>query len=57
MSTECAPIVALNRNVDFKDAAAGLPMPGVDIIIDNPDENGIEKLLVKVQMSCSILQG
>lgn len=45
--TECAPIVALNRNVDFKDAAAGLPMPGVDIVIDNPDENGIGEIIVK----------
>jgi long-chain acyl-CoA synthetase len=33
--------------VDFKDAAAGLPMPGVDIVIDNPDENGIGEIIVK----------
>ncbi|NLN03581.1 MAG: long-chain fatty acid--CoA ligase, partial [Clostridiaceae bacterium] len=45
--TECAPIVALNRDVDFKDAAAGLPMPGVDIAISNSDENGIGEIIVR----------
>ena len=45
--TECAPIAALNRNCDYKDDAAGLPMPGVEIVIDNPDENGIGEILIK----------
>lgn len=45
--TECAPIAALNRNCDFKDSAAGLPMPGVELVIDNPDENGIGEILIK----------
>ncbi len=45
--TECAPICAVNRFEHFKDAAAGLPMPGMDIIIDNPDEEGIGEILVK----------
>lgn len=38
--TECSPIVALNRDVDFKDNAAGLPLPGLDIRIENPGADG-----------------
>lgn len=45
--TECAPIAALNRNCDFKDSAAGLPMPGVELVIDAPDENNIGEILIK----------
>ena len=45
--TECAPIAALNRDCNYRDAAAGLPLPGVDIKIDNPDENGIGEILIR----------
>ncbi len=45
--TECAPIGALNRDVYFKDKAAGLPLPGVEIKIDNPNEEGIGEVLIK----------
>jgi long-chain acyl-CoA synthetase len=45
--TECSPIVALNRDVDFKDAAAGLPLPGLDLKIDNPNDEGIGEIIVK----------
>ncbi len=45
--TECAPIGALNRDVYSKDAAAGLPLPGVEIKIDNPNEEGIGEVLIK----------
>lgn len=45
--TECAPIAALNRDCDYKDAAAGLPMPGVEIVIEDPDENQIGEILIK----------
>ncbi|OGU57788.1 MAG: AMP-dependent synthetase [Ignavibacteria bacterium RBG_13_36_8] len=38
--TETAPILTLNRLDRFKDDAAGLPLPGVEIKINNPDENG-----------------
>jgi long-chain acyl-CoA synthetase len=38
--TECSPIVALNRDVDFRDNAAGLPLPGLDIRIENPGADG-----------------
>lgn len=45
--TECSPIVALNRDVDFRDNAAGLPLPGVDMKIDNPGTDGIGEIIVK----------
>jgi long-chain acyl-CoA synthetase len=45
--TECSPIVALNRDVDFKDDAAGLPLPGIEVRIDNPDPDGVGEIVVK----------
>lgn len=45
--TETAPIVALNRLYNFKDEAAGLPLPGVKIKIDNPDSEGVGEIFVK----------
>lgn len=43
--TECAPILALNRDVDYKDTSAGLPLPGVEVKIIDADENGIGEIL------------
>lgn len=45
--TECAPIGAVNRFEYFKDASAGLPMPGVTIKIDRPNADGIGEILIK----------
>ncbi len=45
--TECSPIVALNRDVDFKDDAAGLPLPGLKVAIDNKNSDGIGEIIVK----------
>ena len=45
--TECAPILALNRDVDFNNKAAGLPLPGVDVRIIDKDENGIGEIVGK----------
>lgn len=45
--TETAPIVALNRLYAFKDNAAGLPLPGVQIRINNPDADGVGEIFVK----------
>ncbi|MGI6777267.1 MAG: AMP-dependent synthetase/ligase [Acetivibrionales bacterium] len=45
--TECSPIVALNRDVDFKDSSAGLPLPNIQIKIDKPDSEGVGEILVK----------
>lgn len=45
--TETAPIVALNRLYVFKDNAAGLPLPGVQIKIANPDQDGVGEIFIK----------
>ena len=45
--TECAPILALNRDIAFKNQAAGLPLPGCDVKILNPDEDGIGEFISK----------
>ncbi len=45
--TECAPIAALNRDCNYRDAAAGLPLPGVDIKIEDADENGIGEIVIR----------
>jgi long-chain acyl-CoA synthetase len=45
--TETAPILALNRLDNFKDNAAGLPLPGVEIKINNPDSEGIGEIFTK----------
>ena len=43
--TECAPILALNRDVDFNDRAAGLPLPGVEMKVIDKDEEGIGEII------------
>lgn len=45
--TETSPILALNRTDAFKDDAAGLPLPHVQIKINNPDENGRGEIWAK----------
>ncbi len=45
--TECSPIVTLNRDIDFRDASAGLVLPNLEIRIDNPDAAGIGEICVK----------
>lgn len=45
--TECAPIVALNRDVLFKDDAAGLPLPNVEFKIEQPMQDGSGEIVVK----------
>jgi len=44
--TECAPIVGLNRNCWYKDDAAGLPLPGLKVVIDKPNSEGIGEIKV-----------
>ncbi len=44
--TETAPIAALNRLYNFKDEAAGLPLPGVKIKIDSPDSEGVGEIFI-----------
>jgi long-chain acyl-CoA synthetase len=45
--TECAPILALIRDAYYKNASAGLPLPGVDVKIVDKDENGIGEIIGK----------
>lgn len=45
--TETAPILALNRLDNFKDNAAGIPLPGVEIKINNPDNDDIGEIYAK----------
>jgi long-chain acyl-CoA synthetase len=45
--TECSPIVALNRDVNYKDDAAGLPLPKLQVEIHNPDGEGIGEIKCK----------
>ena len=45
--TECSPICTVNRFSQYKDDAAGLPMPGVTVNIDNPADDGIGEIVVK----------
>jgi len=45
--TETAPILALNRLDNFNDAAAGLPLPNVEIKIDNPDKSGVGEIFAR----------
>lgn len=45
--TECAPIVGLNRDCWFKDDAAGFPLPGLSVVIDRPNNEGVGEIKVK----------
>jgi long-chain acyl-CoA synthetase len=45
--TETSPIVALNRLRKFRDDAAGLPLPGLEVRIVDPDEDGRGEILVR----------
>jgi len=45
--TETSPILALNRLDYFKDNAAGVPLPRVEIKINEPDEDGIGEIWAK----------
>lgn len=45
--TECAPIVALNRDCNYKDDAAGLPLPNLEVEIHEPDADGIGEIKCK----------
>jgi long-chain acyl-CoA synthetase len=45
--TETSPIVALNRLRKFRDDAAGLPLPGLEVRIVDPDEDGRGEVVVR----------
>ncbi len=45
--TECAPIVSLTRLDELRPGSAGIAVPGSEIKIDNPGEDGIGEILYK----------
>ena len=45
--TENSPIIAVNKDRYYKAAAAGLPMPGTEIRIIEPDENGVGEIICR----------
>lgn len=45
--TETSPILTLNRIDNFKDDAAGLPLPSVELKICNPDSDGHGEIWVQ----------
>lgn len=45
--TETSPILTLNQLDNFKDEAAGLPLPGVEISINSPNEDGVGEVWAK----------
>lgn len=45
--TETSPILALNQLEIFKDNAAGMPLPRVELKINNPDSDGVGEVYAK----------
>ncbi len=45
--TEASPILALNQLDNFKDDAAGLPLPGIEIKINNKSSDGVGEIYAK----------
>lgn len=45
--TETSPILTLNQIDNFKDDAAGIPLPGVEIKINAPDADGVGEIFAK----------
>ena len=48
--TECAPIVALNRDVYYKDDSAGMALTNTEMKIDNPNEENIGEIIIILNM-------
>jgi len=45
--TETSPILTLNQLDNFKDDAAGIPLPGVELKINRPNEEGVGEVWAK----------
>ena len=45
--TENAPIIAVNKDCYSKPHSVGLPMPGTEIRIEDPDEDGVGEIAIK----------
>lgn len=48
--TECSPIIICNNDSEPTPDSVGRPLPGVEIKIENPDENGIGEICAKGPM-------
>ena len=45
--TECAPLIAVNRNKYYRDGSIGRVVPIADVKINEPDENGEGEIFIK----------
>ena len=45
--TEASPIVTLNRDIKYRDAATGLPLPNTEVRISDPDNEGVGEIIAK----------
>ncbi|MBX2991542.1 MAG: AMP-binding protein [Bacteroidetes bacterium] len=45
--TETSPILTVNREFNFKDEAAGVPLPSVQLKIANPDSSGHGEIIAR----------
>ncbi|MBE5812727.1 MAG: long-chain fatty acid--CoA ligase [Clostridiales bacterium] len=52
--TETSPIALVNHVQNYRHDALGLPLPELEVKIDNPDENGVGELLIKGKI---VMQG
>lgn len=52
--TECSPVVAVNRNRDFRFGSVGKPLPCNRVKIADPDENGVGEIWVA---GSNVMQG
>lgn len=51
--TECAPLVACNNDRVMLPDSIGVPMPGAEVAVYNPDEKGVGEIWVKGPMVMS----
>jgi len=45
--TECGPLISINANALEEHLSVGKPCPGLEVRIDNPDEDGLGELCVR----------
>ena len=45
--TECAPLLIGNRDSVCKHGSIGIPIPGIEISVNNPNEDGVGEILAK----------